>query len=947
MNGYVLKSHDLIDMQMETMSLQPINEIPSAVISSLFKGLFMDDIQNEATLLRQDIMARILPRLQVEMLERHDGELMGDFERLLGSCYRDAPLHVIKFALYFSSNNMFTQSQVDDFLTWIVSNGHRTMSILKALLSYKLPTIEACVHAIFRRAIQVRNLPVTKVLLESGIDFSMVFKSSQPDLGAAIAAEDIEFIRLLIRAGAELNGSLLWKAVATGNTELVQLLLQAGVDVKKYLQDQEDDLLVKYPGALLQAAKTVEMAQLLLDSGVDVNALGCYYGDEDYVMTSLQAAIENGADIKLVRMLIRAGANVNAPVYGRYGATALMMAVRNQDIEAVKELLESGAQTNIYCEDLADDNSGASLTELQEAASFGLYEIVEALLDAGADPSMPGSGEEGTTALQRAAEGNYSEVVWLLLKAGAEVNAPSNARVEYPRSSLLAAVENGNIALVRVLLDAGADVNAPAFGNYGFNALEAALACREEENDDDRYSEILRMLMKGGADIKLSANNSHRGFEFHKAVSRADIKTIQFLLSMGVDVNISPEPSGVGTVLRDAVEAGNSNLVELLLREGADVNSQAQYGAQYESTALQEAVWQCDIELVRRLLKESANVDAPGGSKGSALEIAIGQGDITIVQLLLQAGAEVNMTGGVYARDCRGACRWTPLHRASVLKNKGSACKIVKLMLSKRPFLNVPPAFNEGQTILQAAIESSKTIDDCSVARILIEAGENVNAPVGHKYGRTALQLAVAGANLEIVQFLLSEGADINAPAGQIYGRTALQLAVEAATKTSVFAMVDFLLEQGADVDGLPGYEHGRSALQIAASAPNANIELIERLLKAGASVNLPAGTLRGLTALQGAMIQGHAKVALILLKAGANVNGARAKQHGRTAFEGAAEHGRLDMVQILLNAGADSHLSPRSRYVRSAELAESNSHFTISKILRDYHARGLQTEEA
>jgi ankyrin repeat protein len=192
----------------------------------------------------------------------------------------------------------------------------------------------------------------------------------------------------------------------------------------------------------------------------------------------------------------------------------------------------------------------------------------------------------------------------------------------------------------------------------------------------------------------------------------------------------------------------------------------------------------------------------------------------------------------------------------------------------------------------------------------------------------------------------LAEGANINAPAGPISGRTALQVAVVDANKTSAFTMVDFLLNNGADVNGLPAYDYGRSALQIATSAEKSNIELTERLLKAGADVNLPASTARGLTALQGAAIRGHTKQALMLLKAGANVNAPGAKRGGRTALEGAAEHGRLDMVQILLNAGADSHLPPKRRYARAAELAEENNYFAILKILRDYQVRGLQEED-
>jgi ankyrin repeat protein len=930
-DGHISSTNDLFDMQLGNMSLQSGHEIPSAVISSLFKGLLTSDVPDESSLYQRDMIRSILPRLQVEILERHDGELIDDFERLLGTSPRDTCLQVIKFALYLSSNNMLAREQVDNFLSWMVENGQRAMSIFQDLLSYKLSTVEAFVHTIFLRAVHVRNVPVAKAIIESDLDLSLVIKS--PGLFAgAIIAQDLEFIQLLLTAGAEPHMWGLEEAIETGNTELARLFLPSSTDLQKWFQTEEHDIYLKYPGTLLHTVKTAEMAQLLLDLGIDVNGRAWDYS-HDGISTPLHAAIENIGDINLIRTLIRSGANVNALGVGECGATPLMMAVLSEHIEIVEELLDSGAQVDVYCSD--PEHSGVILTELQLAACHCSYDMVEVLLSAGSDVNKPAIGSEGKTALQWAVENDDESIVRMLLEAGAYVNAPDSPDTEYPRTPLLAAVENGNVELVRDLLDAGADVNAPAFGEYGSNALEAAIASGQVSGDI--YSEISSMLLEAGGDIALSTYNSHRRIELQAAVSRADLEKVQFLLEMGVDVNVASD------VLHDSIIRGDSQLVDILLRAGADVNAQGYSGGHLGYTPLQQAVKSRHIELVKLFLKEGAIVNARGGYNTStlncdhtALQIAIEQVDVAMVEILLQAGAEVNTSlDGL-----------TPLHRASVLVNKVLARKIVKLLLSKGAFLNIPPAVCQGRTILQAAIETSKTIDDCGVARLLIEAREKVNAPAALEHGRTALQLAVEGDNLDIVRFLLSEGASINAPAGSFSGRTALQVAVENACKTSTFTLVDFLLDNGADVNGLPGYDSGRSALQIATSAEKSNIELTERLLKADADVNLPAGTARGLTALQGAAIRGHTKQALMLLKAGAQVNAPGAKRDGRTALEGAAEHGRLDMVQILLNAGADSHLPPKRRYARAAELAEDNNHFAILKILRDYQARGLQEDD-
>jgi ankyrin repeat protein len=655
-DGHISTTDDLFEMQLGNMSLQSGNEMPSAVISLLFKGLLTRDVPNETSLYQRDMIQSILPRLQVEILERHDGELIDDFERLLGTSSRDTSLQVIKFALYLSSNNMLEEKQVDNLLSWMVKNGHRVMSIFRELLSYKLPTVEACVHAIFRRAVQVRNVTVVKAIIESDFDVSMVTKSADELFIKAIEAEDLELIQLLLKAGAKFGMWELHEAIETGNTELVRLFLPSNDDMQKWFHTEGQEIYLKYPGSLFYHVYTAEMAQLLLDLGIDANELIWDYS-QDAIITPLHAAIRNSPDIDLIRTLIHAGANVNALAAGECGATPLMMAVLSEDIEIVEELLGSGAQVDVYGSD--PEHRRVTLTELQLAAGRCSYDLVEVLLSAGADVNKPAAGSEGKTALQGAVDGDDESIVQLLLEAGAHVNAPGNPGAEYPRTPLLAAVENGNVELVRDLLDAGADVNAPAFGQYGSNALEAAIA--RGQVSGDVYSEISSILVEAGGDIALSTYNSHRGLELKEAVSRGDLKTLQFLLGMGVDVNET------WNVLQDAIKQGNSQLVDILLRAGADVNAQSYSSGHHGFTPLQQAMKSRHIELVKLLLKEGANVNAPRRYNSStrncddtALQIAIEQVDVAMVEILLQAGAEVNTSlDGI-----------TPLHRASMLVNK-------------------------------------------------------------------------------------------------------------------------------------------------------------------------------------------------------------------------------------------------------------------------------------
>jgi ankyrin repeat protein len=145
--------------------------------------------------------------------------------------------------------------------------------------------------------------------------------------------------------------------------------------------------------------------------------------------------------------------------------------------------------------------------------------------------------------------------------------------------------------------------------------------------------------------------------------------------------------------------------------------------------------------------------------------------------------------------------------------------------------------------------------------------------------------------------------------------------------------MVQLLIEHGAAINAPPGCYDGGTALQKAALGRA--VELVDFLLLSGADINAPAAPGRGHTALQAAAKSGHAKIVTTLLKAGADIT-EPAAERGGSAIELAAENGRLDILQILL----DSHPKNEdlaSQCERAAVRAETNSHFAVAKVLREY----------
>lgn len=126
--------------------------------------------------------------------------------------------------------------------------------------------------------------------------------------------------------------------------------------------------------------------------------------------TLLMRSLEEHADLKVTRKLIKRADNVNAR--DKTGRTALFYAARHaQNAEAVQQLLAAGADANLA------DKQGR--TALMRAAKYNLFSAVtEELIAGGAHVNL--ADAQGETALTLAARNNTAAVIKALLRAGAD-----------------------------------------------------------------------------------------------------------------------------------------------------------------------------------------------------------------------------------------------------------------------------------------------------------------------------------------------------------------------------------------------------------------------------------------------------------------------------------------------------------------------------------------------
>jgi ankyrin repeat protein len=208
----------------------------------------------------------------------------------------------------------------------------------------------------------------------------------------------------------------------------------------------------------------------------------------------------SSAEALEVRALLARGADPNA-ASSAGGRSALMLAVGNGNLGAIRVLLAAGADANRRAD---------SETPLCGCIgnSFGQTDDMALLLLAkGADPNLKCA--QGNSPLRKALSYRSEDTVAILLNAGARVDDVT----EYGGTLLIDAARYGPSRNVEQLLKRGASVNAK--DRYGNTALLVA-----------KNRTIAALLIKAGADINTRDEKGVSVLAHHEQIGNTQIAAL-------------------------------------------------------------------------------------------------------------------------------------------------------------------------------------------------------------------------------------------------------------------------------------------------------------------------------------------------------------------------------------------------------------------------------------
>jgi ankyrin repeat protein len=318
-------------------------------------------------------------------------------------------------------------------------------------------------------------------------------------------------------------------------------------------------------------------------------------------MTALHWAVQR-RDLEMMNVLLEAGAKHD--LTNRTGAKPVYLAAVNGDAAAIARLLDAGEDANAVL-------TGEGETVLMLASQTGNPEAVKLLLERGADPNT--QQFRGQTALMWAAAEGHADVVKLLLTRGADPALKSTASAKQERrppgglTALLFASRQGQLEAARALLDGGAAIDQAGADNT--SPLLIAVV--------NGHYDLASMLVERGANPNIADANGRT--PLYAAI---DLRNVQWSQAPAPEL---PQATHLSMITK-LLDAGADPSIKMAGQVGHRGSFDMRWTDLKGGTAFSRAAWNGDIEVMRLLLARGADANVVTEKGETALLLLAGAG---------------------------------------------------------------------------------------------------------------------------------------------------------------------------------------------------------------------------------------------------------------------------------------------------------------------------------
>ncbi|XP_036610820.1 rabankyrin-5 [Trichosurus vulpecula] len=395
--------------------------------------------------------------------------------------------------------------------------------------------------------------------------------------------------------------------------------------------------------------------------------------------TALQLAIRNQLPL-VVDAICTRGADMS--VLDDQGNPPLWLALASDLEDIASTLVRHGCDATCW----GPGPGGCLQTLLHRAIDENNESVSCFLIRSGCDvnsprqPGVNGEGDEeardGQTPLHLAASWGLEETVQCLLEFGANVSMQDAEG----RTPIHVAISNQQSVIIQLLIS-HPDIRLNIRDRQGLTPFACAMTYK-----NNKAAEAILKREPGAAE---QVDNKGRNF-LHVAVQNSDIESVLFLISVQANVNSRVQDASKLTPLHLAVQAGSEIIVRNLLLAGAKVNELTKH----RQTALHLAAQQDLPTICSVLLENGVDFSAVDENGNNALHLAVMHGRLSTIRALL---TECSVDAEAF--NLRGQ---SPIH---ILGHYGkeNAAAIFELFLECMPEYPLDKPDAEGNTVLLLA----------------------------------------------------------------------------------------------------------------------------------------------------------------------------------------------------------------------------------------------------